>query len=221
MEPGETCDDGNLDAEDGCSSGCQIEPQCSIGCLTDSDCSGGETCIGRPSSIPAATGQCEDTSSTIGWPPPTCSSTEPCPAGQACLGEFLRASWPANDRYCVEGWFAKSFYSYDDSAIPDDSSTLSSSVVACGLATVPVDIVVILHLDHPRSEDLLIRLEDPNNQFGTVLSNETWTPGPITTLVGSGDDTVNGQWTLHITDTVTGEAGRLLGWSVYLLSRWD
>jgi subtilisin-like proprotein convertase family protein len=39
--------------------------------------------------------------------------------------------------------------------------------------------------------------------------------------VGSGDDTVNGQWTLHITDTVAGETGVLLGWSVYLLSNWD
>ena len=94
-------------------------------------------------------------------------------------------------------------------------------MVACGLATVPVDIVVTLHLAHPRSEDLVVTLEDPNGQQGTVLNNETWTPGFIITSVGSGDDTVNGEWTLHVSDTVSGETGRLIGWSVYLLSRWD
>ena len=41
------------------------------------------------------------------------------------------------------------------------------------------------------------------------------------TFVGSGDASVNGTWTLHVTDTVAGEAGVLLGWSVYLLSNWD
>ena len=93
--------------------------------------------------------------------------------------------------------------------------------MACGLATVPVDIVVTLHLDHPRPEDLVVTLEDPNQQVGIVLSNESWTPGPIVTFVGSGDDLVNGEWTLTVSDTVMGESGRLLGWSVYLLSNWD
>jgi cysteine-rich repeat protein len=218
---GESCDDANQQDGDGCSSVCQIEPQCTAGCLQTSDCSGAQTCVGRPSSVAGATGQCEDTATNVGWPPPTCSSSQPCPSGQACLGEFFRASWSENDRWCVDGWFAKHFYSYDQIAIPDGGASLSSTVVACGLATVPVDIVVTLHLDHPRSEDLVVILEDPNGQQGTVLSNETWTPGPITTFVGSGDDTVNGQWTLHVSDTVSGETGQLIGWSVYLLSRWD
>jgi cysteine-rich repeat protein len=221
LEVDENCDDGNQQADDGCSALCQIELQCSSGCLQNSDCSGSETCVGRPSSVAGATGQCEDTTSNVAFPAPTCSSSQPCPAGQACLGEFLRATWPANDRWCVDGWFAKDFYSYDDLTIPDAGAALSSTVVACGLATVPVDIVVTLHLDHPRSEDLVITLEDPNGQQGTVLSNETWTPGPIITSVGFGDDTVNGEWTLHVSDTVSGETGRLMGWSVYLLSRWD
>ena len=98
---------------------------------------------------------------------------------------------------------------------------MTSTLVACGLATVPVDIVVTLQLDHPRPEDLLVVLEDPNGQQGTVLDHQTWTPGPIVVGVGSGDDLVNGEWTLHVTDTVPGEDGELRGWSVYLLSNWD
>ena len=145
-----------------------------------------------------------------------CSPALPCGPDLACLGEFI---WGSG--WCVAEWFAKDFYSYDDLAIPDAGSTVSSSVIACGLATVPVDIVVTLHLDHPRPQDLVVRLEDPNNQQGVVLNHQTWSPGPIVVSVGSGDDTVNGEWTLHVTDTVSGESGRLLGWSVYLLSNWD
>jgi subtilisin-like proprotein convertase family protein len=89
------------------------------------------------------------------------------------------------------------------------------------LATVPVDIVVRLHLDHPRPEDLLVVLEDPNEQQGTVLDHVPYSGGDVVTFVGSGDDIVNGLWTLHVTDTVAGESGTLLGWSVYLLSQWD
>ena len=96
---------------------------------------------------------------------------------------------------------------------------LSSSVVACGLASVPVDIVVYLHLDHPRP-NLVIELEDPNGQVDCA-SNQAWSPGPIIAQVGSGDDEVNGRWTLRVRGAVSGVSGTLTGWSLYLLSRWD
>jgi cysteine-rich repeat protein len=212
----EECDDGNNDDDDGCSKSCTIENQCTEGCTSTAECNMGETCVGIPNSVMDATGQCEDISVMPDGLDDTCSLTNPCNAGLVCLGEYL---W--GDGWCVAQWFAKDFYSYDNLAIPDTGSTISSSLVACGLATVPVDIVVRLHLDHPHPEDLLIELEDPNGQKGTVLDHEIWVPGPIPTHVGSGDDAVKGIWTLHVTDTVSGESGRLLGWSVYLLSNWD
>ena len=172
--------------------------------------------MGQPSSVPGATGQCENTSAAPPGLGDSCSPAVPCGPDLACLGEFI---W--GQGWCVPGWFAKDFYSYDALPIPDAGPAVTSSVIACGLATVPVDIVVTLHLDHPRPEDLLVVLEDPNGQQGTVLDHQTWTPGPIVVGVGSGDDTVNGEWTLHVTDTVTGESGLLVAWSVYLLSNWD
>ena len=81
--------------------------------------------------------------------------------------------------------------------------------------------MVELHLNHPRPESLVIELEDPNGAVGTVLNREAWRPGPIVVRVGSGDDQVNGQWTLHVRDGGRGETGALIGWSLYLLSRWD
>jgi cysteine-rich repeat protein len=212
----ETCDDGNVVSEDGCSETCQIEAQCTEGCTNSEECPAGETCVGRPHSVEGATGQCEDVSVEPPGSWDLCSLTEPCNAGLVCMGVYL---W--GEGYCLAEWFAKDFHHYDDQEIPDDGSVLSSPVVACGLASVPVDILVTLHLDHPRTEDLVIELEDPNEQKGIVLENEVWEPGQQVVRVGSGDDAVNGEWTLHVRDTVSGESGRLLGWSVYLVSRWD
>jgi cysteine-rich repeat protein len=213
----EACDDGNTTEGDGCSTACVIEPQCSEGCLDTSVCAAGELCVGNPKTVPGATGQCEPK----GNPPGTgdsCGSINPCPTGLACLGEYI---WADGQGFCVAGWQAKDFYSLDNVAIPDAGATITSSVVACGLATVPVDIVVTLHLDHPRPEDLLVLLEDPNAQQGTVLDHEEYAGGEIVAFVGSGDDSVNGLWTLHVTDTVSGEAGELFGWSVYIVSNFD
>jgi len=217
LEAAETCDDGNVIDEDGCSSSCQIEPQCTAGCLMNSDCMGAEQCIGQPRSVMGATGQCNDTTFVMGREAP-CSQTMACGPGLVCLGEFAYMS----GGFCVESWFAKDFYSYDDLSIPDNAMTITSSVVACGLATVPVDIVVTLHLDHPRPEDLVVVLKDPSRAKSAVLLNQqAYTPGPIVARGIPGDGSVNGQWYLEVTDMVPGESGRLLGWSVYLLSRWD
>ena len=214
----ETCDDGNVLDDDGCSSRCAIGPQCTQGCLTHDDCQGeDQRCIGVPRRMYGATGQCEQTNVTLEGVELPCNLDTPCPQGLACLGAY---SWD-EDGWCVADWFAKTFYSHDMTVLPEDDSRLSSSIVACGLASVSVDIVVELHLDHSRPEELVIELEDPNGAVGTVLDRQTWQPGPIVVRVGSGDDQVNGQWTLHVRDTVRGETGTLIGWSLYLLSRWD
>ena len=212
----ETCDDGNLDSEDGCSKTCQIEPQCTEGCVDSSDCVDGESCIGRPSSVAGATGQCEDTSVNPAGSWDACSESAPCGADLVCMGLYL---W--GEGYCIPDWQAKTFHHYDAQEIPADGTVVSSPVVACGLASVPSDILVTLHLEHPRTKDLVIELEDPNEQRGIVLEQQEWSPGQIVVRVGSGDDMVNGQWTLHVKDTGSGETGRLMGWSVYLVSRWD
>jgi cysteine-rich repeat protein len=212
----EECDDGGTVANDGCSTTCQIEPWCVGGCTSHDDCTSPEMCIGIPRTVPGATGRCQDRGVTAPGVDDSCSPTMPCAEDLACLGEFLRGTG-----WCVPDWFAKTFHSYDNQDIPDDATVLRSTVVACALATVPVDIVVTLHLDHPRPEDLEVLLENPQGEQGTVLDHESPSPGQISVRVGSGDDAVNGQWTLQVIDTVSGERGKLIGWSIYLLSNFD
>ena len=37
----------------------------------------------------------------------------------------------------------------------------------------------------------------------------------------SGDESVNGEWTLRVADRATGKVGTLLGWQLTVTSRWD
>jgi subtilisin-like proprotein convertase family protein len=121
----------------------------------------------------------------------------------------------------VSGWFAKSFVSTETVTITDNSAVgVSAPLSACGLATVPVDVVVTVHVDHPRPQDLTISVEDPNGMIIELLSGASEIPN---VMVGGfpGDDMVNGVWTLTVKDSVAGEVGTLKGWSIYLLSNWD
>jgi len=124
---------------------------------------------------------------------------------------------------------AKTFTSAETVAIPDgDNKGVTTTIVACGLATVPVDVVVTLDIDHPHPKDLVVTLYDPhaspeNPEDGAkaVLWDHV-ADGSATVIAGiPGDNSVNGLWKLQVTDTEGGQAGTLKGWSVYLLSRWD
>lgn len=218
----EQCDDMNKINGDGCAKDCTIEPQCTDGCKSTADCPAGETCVGKAKSAndlqAKPIGQCEDTQTKLPGDGQKCGATLPCPEGLACLGEY---QWKNDPGWCISGWMAKDFYSFDNKIIPDNGDALISKVIACGLATVPVDMVVTLHLDHPNPKDLVVTLENPYGDKGNVLKDQDYQGGKIPVSVGSGDTLVNGEWTLTIQDNVAGNAGKLLGWSLYLLSNFD
>jgi Proprotein convertase P-domain len=110
--------------------------------------------------------------------------------------------------------------------IPDDgASSLTRTIVASGLATVDMDVVIKVELTHPDASELTITLSNPGGTVVGVWAGET-APGQDLVLerpvLGfSGDESVNGNWTLTLTDGTTGNAGLLLGWSVEITSRWD
>ena len=100
-----------------------------------------------------------------------------------------------------------------------------------GLATVDMDVVISLDLDHPDPSALTITLTNPDTNEVMVWDQEPgpaiypWAEfeGPFTLRrapVGfSGDETVNGDWILTITND--GEAGTMLGWGLEIMSRFD
>ena len=159
--------------------------------------------------------QCVDTSSVAGSYD-ACGPEVACGPGLACLGEY---AWGGGG-WCVESWFAKSFVSDMVVSIPDnDSAGISSSVVACGLATVPVDVVVTVDITHPAPESPTLQVRDPAGNIFELLNGATVIEHDDRLLLG--DETVNGSWTLTVKDSQLGETGTLHGWSIYLLSNWD
>ena len=226
VEAGETCDDGNQEAGDGCSPKCELVTVCETGCTDTSECAEGLKCVGWPKKITDAFGKCVDMTAKPGENAP-CSLTEPCAEGLACLGAYLPDIY--DKPWCVQGWMANTFVSAKQLPIPDGNETGAySEIVACGLASVPVDVVVTLHIDHPNPAELKVILHDPQSspdEPGGGATDVLWNlePEGATTIVAKipGDDAVNGTWKLQVKDLVEGNTGSLKGWSIYLLSRWD
>jgi subtilisin-like proprotein convertase family protein len=112
------------------------------------------------------------------------------------------------------------------SAIPDGSSTgVTRTIQVGGLASVDQDVVVKVELTHPAPAQLAITLTNPDNNQVAVWSHEA-AAGPSLVVWRapwgfSGDESVNGTWTLHVVDDVAGQAGTLDRWSLEITSRWD
>jgi len=146
-----------------------------------------------------------------------CHAHEECESG-LCAGLVI---YDGNG-WCFEAWQADTFSSTSSSAIPDDGSTLTSDIEVSGLATVPLDVVVTLDIDHPRPQDLFVALHQPGGAYAVLWDHEADPPSVIEKPNGiEGDNMVNGTWTLDVVDTVTGETGTLNGWSMWISSNFD
>ena len=81
-----------------------------------------------------------------------------------------------------------------------------------------------LWIDHPRVEDLRVTIANPG---GTeVLVAEGLSGGEIflddVVVRGfSGDESVNGVWTLRVVDGVSGSEGTVRRFGMTITSRWD
>jgi len=188
-------------------------------CSPASPCLTGLKCVGVPA-VGQAVGRCVDTAVLPGQGS-SCTMNASCGVGLVCAGLTLGAA-PGQ---CLPGWMAREFTDESTSGIPDGVSGASSSVLAFGLASVPVDVTVRLDIEHPRPADLLISLTDPNGQVVIVWNRQAGSgPDVVGRFVAkgiSGDDQVNGEWLLTVSDQVKGESGTLRGWSLDLTSRWD
>jgi subtilisin-like proprotein convertase family protein len=89
-----------------------------------------------------------------------------------------------------------------------------------GLATVDMDVELDLFAIHPEGGQLQVTLTNPHGTEVVVpMDGSTRFSGTV--LGFSGDEAVNGPWTLRIVDGVAGDEGSLLRWTLHLGSRFD
>lgn len=155
-----------------------------------------------------------------------CDLETPCAVGSLCAGivrSTVLAGNPAG--LCLDSDF-RGTVEGGGAMIPGNGSAAELAVNVAGLATVDMDVAVFVDLDHPAPEELVIELRNPDgNQV--MVANEQVAPlhpgGVPTVPIGfSGDESVNGAWTLVVTDVVdNANTGAVLGWTLEVMSRLD
>ena len=83
-----------------------------------------------------------------------------------------------------------------------------------------------VHIDHPYHGDLRVAVADPSGWVETVLFDGQpdgsgalrLTAAPVN---HTGDDAVNGPWTLRVVDGAAENEGTLVSWTLHVTSRWD
>ncbi len=152
----------------------------------------------------------------------TCSEESPCDNGLVCGGLSH-----GDEGICVSRELVGNFSNDTAIAIPDaDPEGVTSRVEVAGLASVPLDIRVSLEVEHTWRGDLRVELTDPNgstvvlhDQAGGSADDLVFDSAAVNGF--SMDDAVNGTWTLTVSDHARWDTGRLLGWTLHLVSRWD
>lgn len=156
----------------------------------------------------------------------SCDLDTPCATGLLCAG-IIRSTVLAGNPggLCLDSSYRGSFTG-PGVAIPSGGATAEVSLDVDGLTTVDMDVTVLLDLDHPAPQELVISLRNPDGNEVSVanLQSSPIHPGgvPVVPLGFSGDESVNGAWTLIVADTVdNGNNGSVDGWDLEIMSRFD
>jgi len=187
-------------------------------CAGTADCDAGLKCEGIPYDGSPPIGKCIDGSLNIPGYWNECGQAQPCNDGLECIGmtAFGGEGW------CAYPWMIGTYETSGSQAIPDgDPAGVSMDVVVYGQATVPMDIVVTLYIDHPNPADLVVTLSSTNGSDSVLWNHDS---SPDYYLPANGierDNYINGTLTLHVVDTVTGNAGTLNGFKLLVSSRYD
>lgn len=150
-----------------------------------------------------------------------CSVDAPCDISQGLVCAGLSRG---DEGICFPAWMRGNFGEPDVFVdVPDgDAEGLARTVMVHGLATVDMDVEIDLFVEHADPSQLRVTLTNP---AGTEVELHTAEPdsfivdGPV--LGFSGDESVNGPWTLRIVDDTAGSTGVLDRWALHLGSRFD
>ncbi len=191
---------------------CASRTACATGLSCQGLTGGRGVCV--PMQSPAGDGQ-------------ACRATQPCPGTQLVCAGLTRG----DAGLCLPAWLRRSFDDVGPFPIPDaPAAGLTRHLTAYGLATVDMDVELRATIAHPRARDLRVTLENPAGTQVVVFDGAGADPGvdgdPYLELDGpvigfSGDESVNGTWTLRVVDRQGGQAGSLASWHLGLTSRWD
>jgi len=183
-------------------------------CRAPSECGAGVNCVGQFAGL----GKCAVTRTRPAGDGAECADDAGCGAGLVCAGATRGYGM------CNSAWMRGSFSSAASRALPA-RATVAERIVVRGLATVDTDVLLSATIRHPRPGDLTVTLSNPASAELPVLGAVTATGWSFSGVVGgfSGDESVNGEWTLRITDragAVT-DGGTLDGATLTITSRWD
>ena len=189
-------------------------------CSSDDDCSVG-TCVGT--SPASGLGRCTDLTA-YSDERDECSATAPCDLAQglACSG-LTRG----DVGLCEQAWMFGSFGELESGTpVPDaDPEGGVRTIDVHGLATVDTDVELRLWVSHDQPTQLVATLTNPAGNEVVVFdgptagAGELSIDGPVSGF--SGDESVNGTWTLRVVDGVAGDTGTIERWTLRLGSRFD
>lgn len=145
-----------------------------------------------------------------------CDTDADCADGLRCMGAVAYGS----GIMCVDTWGVFSWTGPE--SIPDDGTELVSSVDVQGLASVPVDVILTIDIEHARPSDLVLSIDNFNG-YGTTLWDGESDDVELEMVVRAfpSDDMVHGLYNVRLTDTVPGVQGTLRGWDLLVVSTYD
>ncbi len=187
-------------------------------CRTDATCGANAQCTGMAGGV----GKCVSNalpdgvgaSCTSEW------SGQCAPGGLTCTGLTRGAIG-----LCQPSWMTRRFSDWRGSSIPDNAPKgAKRTLVAYGLATVDMDVHLGAIIRHAAVEQLRVTLENPAGTQVVVYDGTANGKDLVLNLDVrgfSGDEQVNGTWTLKVVDTKKGTSGSIERWALTIGSRFD
>ncbi|MEM1033136.1 MAG: proprotein convertase P-domain-containing protein [Myxococcota bacterium] len=187
-------------------------------CGADPDCATGLFCNNIVFDAEPRVGRCADTSSAGVQEGNDCEESRPCASGLVCAGTTIYGGLG----FC-RGQDAMAVREVALNAPIGSGASVSHSLVIDTLRSVPEDVVIALDIDHPRKEDLVVTLTAASNTSASLWTGgDPNPPSYITETWGiERDNTVNGTWTVTVTDTGAGAGGTFAGFTLWVTSRFD
>ncbi len=191
------------------------EPADGTACTSNAQCAESSSCQGVPQYMDGGEGCCTDTTPLDGQGA-GCQADGDCNSGLLCIAES-----------CAPDWMAGSFTSTPNTPIPDNDIAGASDTIVVGcLGSVPVKVRADITIRHTWIGDLTVTVADPSGDVVTTVHARSGDDADDLVLKDvainhSGDDAVNGPWTLRVVDGAGQDLGTISSWTLHLTSRWD
>jgi hypothetical protein len=182
-------------------------------------CAEGLHCNGRAGG--EGPGRCLDASFDAGLSGlgASCADDLDCGEGLVCAGASL-----GGEGLCNPAWMRGRFAVEPRETIAD-GATVTTSLHVFGLATVSTDVILDLSVWHAHPSELKVTLTNPSGTEVVIADRDAAGRELYFRRVAlrgfPGDESVNGTWTLSVTDAAGGQTGTLASFGLTLTSRWD